>query len=50
MTAEQRKRNEDALKQLLELRAGLKRGIQQAEAQVESLEAQIAEYKEALVQ
>lgn len=48
MTTQQRGRNEQALKQLRELRAEMKQGIQRVEATIESLDSQILEYEMAL--
>jgi hypothetical protein len=48
MTTQQRDRNEQALKQLRQLRAELLQGIQRVQASVESLDSQILEYEMAL--
>jgi prefoldin subunit 5 len=48
MTAQQKDRNEQALKQLRELRAELKSGVQRVQAQIETLDSQILEFEMAL--
>jgi hypothetical protein len=50
MTPQQRRRNKKALKHLLHIRLKVAAGIQKIQAELESLDQQIAEYGEALCQ